>query len=369
MRLLGPSSTSLSLSSFDILGFDLDHCLVQYHHEPLCDLCYSALVQHLVNHFHLSNTLLQTKFNHELCKRGSVLDFHTGNLLFVGRDFSVVKSYHGFEPVIVDELFSATKLLTTDRFLAIPTFFERAVSCVFATLVDYVEEKILNLQDLEEQIPQYSQFFSGKFSAIGYLLKNSMDFNFSKFDSGYYYCEFEKNPLKYVKKTPEVGAWLRQLSPKLVLITNSLIPYANLLLKECLDVDPSVFTQRFYAANKPLFWINDKSRHDLIDLVESQSTMLYFGDHPVSDVARPSKEVIDLNSKQLLIKTVAIIEEDIFSNVNSSSSNVSSEMPCWSSLFWIDYVFQHAEFACQSLTSLARICEEGQELVIDSYSV
>ncbi|KAL0215527.1 hypothetical protein P9112_007711 [Eukaryota sp. TZLM1-RC] len=340
-----------TLSSFDVFGFDLDHTLVTYKHSNLCSLIHSCLVRYLVEFEDFPTSVLHTSFNNVFC-RGVLLDSHSGNVLFIGGDKSVLTAYHGKDFVTPPtlNLTSDEILFSNPRFFPVPTLFERPLASVFSVLVSLHDDSDLDLGSPPSEDCPFSKRFSGFcYSYLLAALLRAMHFNFASFHNGFYYPAFMKNPNQYVNYTPEIGAWIKSLQNfgKVVLITNSTPEYAKFLLSSCLELTDLDFDCCVYSAGKPKYWKIPDNITKLVTAIGLENfIMLYFGDHPVGDVIVPKGDYLT-GGVSMKVNTTGIVE-------NLKESDINEGFPSFQDSFFYLKMESSAEFIVPSLSDLVK---------------
>jgi hypothetical protein len=86
-----------ALHEIDWIGLDLDHALARYNVEPLMALSHAAFATYLVERCGRPPSLAapQTGLQRELCAKGVIADFVTGDLIKLRADGRVEAAVHG----------------------------------------------------------------------------------------------------------------------------------------------------------------------------------------------------------------------------------------------------------------------------------
>lgn len=94
-----------SLDSYDVIGFDIDHCLVQYNVPNLNKMTYDVLTNVLISEKGYSAQLkdiTEEQLNSPL--NSCICDFKTGCLLKLGVDNEILRAYRGFRRLSKEEV-------------------------------------------------------------------------------------------------------------------------------------------------------------------------------------------------------------------------------------------------------------------------
>ncbi len=148
------SAAAAALKDVDWLGFDLDHTLVRYRLDPLCDLVFRCLARYLVEQAGYPPLLLEAKYDRAHALKGVVFDTLRGNLLTISAEKTVIKAMHGhrfLERAEIDlmygsdEEFSAacTVLLNgqkSPRLFPFLTFFDMPGASLCGLMVDLIDK-------------------------------------------------------------------------------------------------------------------------------------------------------------------------------------------------------------------------------------
>jgi hypothetical protein len=76
------ANTEFSFNSYDLIGFDLDNCLVRYNVKNMIHLEYNCLSEFLIKRGYSKEFLLKP-IDEDWLQKGLILDFEKGNLLRV----------------------------------------------------------------------------------------------------------------------------------------------------------------------------------------------------------------------------------------------------------------------------------------------
>jgi len=199
------------------VGFDLDHTLIQYKLDTLLPFVAECFVNYLVEQEHYDRSIFDS-ISWRFGAKGLVIDRTLGNLLKLDENKCVSRMTHGTR--ICDATEIATVYpgplefdgISSARFWPMTTYFEVALGPLFAVMVDADDKD------------------SGKHASALY---NALVFNFSRWDSGWYFDGLKRDPGKYIFTLGDVEKWLHEMKRqdiKLFLLTNSLPEYTDLLL-------------------------------------------------------------------------------------------------------------------------------------------
>jgi len=95
-----------SLDNYDVIGFDVDHCLVQYNVPNLHKMTYFGLCNTLIkdkNYPNCIKELSEEKLNFPL--NAAICDFLNGYTIKMGENGLILRAYKGFSLCSIDEVF------------------------------------------------------------------------------------------------------------------------------------------------------------------------------------------------------------------------------------------------------------------------
>ena len=120
----------------DVIGFDIDFCLLLYNKKNMVNLIYDSLAKYLINHKNYPEKI-KYEFNKDFvdsfsCKN-IVIDYKRGNALKLRKDKSIIICYHGSKKLTKEEiksiydnesfpLFTKSLLYTDDYYINIDSF-------------------------------------------------------------------------------------------------------------------------------------------------------------------------------------------------------------------------------------------------------
>ncbi len=86
-----------STDEYDVIGFDVDHCLVQYNVPNLHTMTYKAMTDRLIADRGYPKALQQlTPEQMNFSENATICDFKTGCIVKLGEDGLVLRAYYGF---------------------------------------------------------------------------------------------------------------------------------------------------------------------------------------------------------------------------------------------------------------------------------
>jgi 5'-nucleotidase len=255
---------TLNLRSIRAIGYDMDYTLVHYRVEEWERHAYD----------HTKNKLLSRgwpiehlRFEPQMVIRGLVFDTELGNIVKTNRFGYVKKAIHGTRPLDFEqqrEIYSREIVdLSMDRYIFMNTLFSLSEGCLFAQLVDLLDERklpeVLGYRDLYLRVRASidEAHFEG-------LLKS----------------EIMAAPDRFVELDPELPQTLldqRFAGKKLLLITNSDWEYTTFMMSYALDrflakgkTWRDLFDVVIVAARKPEFF---SVRAPLFEVVNEQGLL------------------------------------------------------------------------------------------------
>ncbi|MCI0574174.1 MAG: HAD-IG family 5'-nucleotidase [Myxococcaceae bacterium] len=255
---------TLNLRAIRAIGYDMDYTLVHYHVDAWERRAYDSIREQLVAQ---GWPVAHFSFDPALAIRGLVIDTEQGNLLKANRFGFVRKAFHGtrkLDHVAVRQAYARTIVdLSEPRWVFLNTLFSLSEACLFAQLVDVLDEGRLpgpmGYRDLYEQVRRHldAAHMQGQLKA-----------------------EIVAHPERYVLQDEETALALldqRQAGKKLLLITNSEWAYTRSMMRHALDPFlPGGMTWRelfdvvIVAARKPEFFT---TRSPLFEIVTDEGLL------------------------------------------------------------------------------------------------
>lgn len=297
---------TLNLRSIRAIGYDMDYTLVHYRVEEWERRAYEHIKAHLLER---GWPVEELEFQPDRFVRGLIIDTETGNIVKANRFGYVKRASHGTRPIEFESqrrLYSRTMIdLNESRYQFLNTLFSLSESCIYAQLVDLLDERAL------PEVLGYEDLYR--------LVRQTLD---ETHMAGLLKAEIIANPERFVDPDPELPLTLldqRHAGKKTILITNSEWPYTNAMMSYAFDrflpggtwkdlFDVIIASSRkpgFFASEAPLYEVvNDEGllrpaihgvREDGVyvgghaGIVEeflgvSGDEILYVGDHIFSDV-------------------------------------------------------------------------------------
>jgi HAD superfamily 5'-nucleotidase-like hydrolase len=255
---------TLNLRAIQAIGYDMDYTLIHYREDAWEQRAYEHLRQKFLAR---SWPVEGLSFHAELMERGLVLDTERGNILLPNRFGFVKQAYHGTHPMdfkSVRETYGRTIVeLSQARFVFLNTLFSLSEGCMYAQLVDLLDERqlpgVLGYGDLHAEV------------------RRSLD---EAHMEGELKAEILATPDRFVVLDPDTPlALLDQLhaGKRLMLITNSEWGYTQAMMTYAFDPHlPSgmtwqqLFSVIIVSARKPSFFA---SRNPLLEVVDEEGLL------------------------------------------------------------------------------------------------
>ncbi|MGE5235032.1 MAG: HAD-IG family 5'-nucleotidase [Acidobacteriota bacterium] len=241
---------TLNLRSIKAIGYDMDYTLVHYRVEPWERQAYEHLKPKL-EEFGLPVDGLE--FDPVLVTRGLIVDRELGNLVKANRFGYVMKACHGTRPLdfeVQRRTYGRTLVeLGEERFTFLNTLFSLSEACLYAQLVDRVDER-------------------GTAAPLGYadlhrMVRRGMD---EAHLEGELKATITADPDSYVERDGDTALALldqKQAGKRLLLITNSDWAYTNRMMAYAIQpflpggMDwRELFEVMLLAARKPDFFLH-----------------------------------------------------------------------------------------------------------------
>jgi 5'-nucleotidase len=213
---------TLNLRAVRAIGYDMDYTLVHYRVEPWERRAYEHLKGKLVDAGLPAGDL---EFEPNFVTRGLIIDTELGNLVKANRFGYVTRACHGTRLLEFDrqrELYGRTLVdLAEGRYVFLNTLFSLSEACMFAQLVDRLDERALpggvGYADLYRQV------------------RKAID---EAHLEGELKDDIVRDPDRYVERDRDLALALldqREAGKKLLLITNSDWGYTNRIMSHALD--------------------------------------------------------------------------------------------------------------------------------------
>ncbi|KNH09375.1 5'-nucleotidase domain-containing protein [Perkinsela sp. CCAP 1560/4] len=227
------------------VGFDLDHTLISYHLPPLLSMIdrgYRDYLTTVVPELHICSqqilsgeTFINVPVDLGFFRRGVVLDFQTGDLLFLKTDGAISTAFHGRRLLTSSEIEAKypcgvwthhnelERGKPSANYFVFSEFFTLGVLFGSLLLIEIVDGAVC------PQLTEYTAI--EKFNLA--FFQHSFDWrNFSS-DSGNFFPHIKKDVKKYVKLRPDVLQMIANIRDRgigVFLCTNSHFDYAHFLM-------------------------------------------------------------------------------------------------------------------------------------------
>jgi 5'-nucleotidase len=302
---------TLNMRSVRAIGFDMDYTLVHYDERAWEHEAYRHVIDKLLA---LGLPVSELRFDPELFTRGLILDTQLGNIVKANRFGYVTRAAHGTELLAHEAQRTAYERTWVDlsdkRWVFLNTLFSLSEACVYAQLVDLLDEGRL------PSIRGYDQVYG--------LVRDTMN---AAHLEGELKALIAREPDRFVVLDPELAPALldlRHAGKSLVLITNSEWDYTRSMMSYSLDrFMPKGSTWRdlfdlvIVQAAKPGFF---EKPAPMYEVVEDQGLLrphvgalkaggVYFGGH-----ARAVEQHLGLTGNELLY-----VGDHVYADVHVSS--------------------------------------------------
>lgn len=213
---------TVNMRSIRAVGYDMDYTLIHYRVEEWELRAYEHIKRKLASEGWPVDHL---RFDPELMVRGLVIDTELGNVVKANRFGYVKKAFHGTRPMEYEEqrrTYSRTIVdLAERRYVFLNTFFSLSEACMYAQLVDLLDERrlpaVLGYEDLYRKV------------------QRSLD---EAHMEGVLKSEIEAAPDRFVELDPETPLALldqKHAGKKLMIITNSEWSYTRAMMAYAFD--------------------------------------------------------------------------------------------------------------------------------------
>lgn len=199
---------TLNLRSIKAIGYDMDYTLVDYHAEVFERRVYDYARDRLLE---IGWPVEGLAFDPEMVARGLVIDPELGNIVKSNRFGFVKKAMHGTRPLDFSaqrEVYARSIVdLAEDRWVFLNTLFSLSEGCLYAQLVDLLDEGRL------PAVMGYRELYA--------KVRATVD---AQHLEGHLKAEIAADPGRYVVTDPEAVLALqdqRHAGKRLLLITNS----------------------------------------------------------------------------------------------------------------------------------------------------
>ncbi len=214
---------TLNLRSIKVIGYDMDYTLIHYHADEWEGRAYAHLRQRLLAQGWPVEHLV---FEPDRVQRGLVIDKQLGNILKVNRFGYIKQSMHGTRMLTMDEQRQSygrtlVDLADSARYVFLNTLFEVSEGCMFAQLVELLDQRLLPETLGYEALYRRVRFTLDRAHVEGELKAEILA------DPDRYVAIDEELPLALVDQ--------REAGKKLLLITNSEWSYTQAMMSYAFD--------------------------------------------------------------------------------------------------------------------------------------
>jgi HAD superfamily 5'-nucleotidase-like hydrolase len=300
-----------TLQAVEAVCMDVDLTLVEYKLNQLIRLDYTANAKTLVN-LGYSQDLLDPCWLENIEKfacQGLVADLKNGFILKLNEDYTIERGYYGIERLTHEQL--VANYGNPPKFdLNTPEEFYKAG--VYSTSHTYFSVGSMYLYQIGVELFKGRMLGLDDISLWGGEVRKAIIENYSTenpYDSKtFFYPEVNDNPSKFIERRDDILEALVRLKnrgKKLVIITNGLEHYCNLVMAKSFGEDwHELFDLIIANALKPSFFASNqafeqpstsiaKGRYKLkgcAKLIEEElktSNILFCGDHALGDMYAP----------------------------------------------------------------------------------
>ena len=257
------ANRNLRMSAVELIGFDMDYTLAQYHQE-VERLAIRLTIQSLVRSYGYPPEIAAFEYDPGFAIIGLTVDKRYGNLLKMDNHRHISRVFHGLRKVEKPErreLYRQERLrMSAQRFALIDTLFAVPEAWLFARLVEFFERERGQVLGPED----YERTYDDIRKAIDTVHADDSLKDVIRADL-----------TTYIDRDPELPATLhrfRVAGKRLFLMTNSYAPYTQAVMSYLLDgADPRYPTWRDYfdivvvGSRKPLFFIAEEPFVELDD--------------------------------------------------------------------------------------------------------
>ncbi|MCK6586782.1 MAG: HAD-IG family 5'-nucleotidase, partial [Polyangiaceae bacterium] len=213
---------TLNMRSIRAIGYDMDYTLIHYRVEEWERLAYEHIRHRLKARGWPTGEL---RFDPDLIIRGLIIDAELGNIVKANRFGYVKRAFHGTLPLDFETMrrtYARTVIdLAQPRWIFINTFFSLSEACIYAQLVDLLDQRRL------PEVLGYADLYE--------CVRTSVD---EAHMEGALKAEIMADPDRFVDLDPETPLALldqQAAGKKLMLITNSEWYYTNSMMTYAFD--------------------------------------------------------------------------------------------------------------------------------------
>ncbi len=294
------SNRTLNLRATQAIGYDMDYTLIHYREEEWELRAYEHVKESLSQR---GWPVRDLTFRADLMQRGLVLDIELGNILEANRFGYVKQAYHGTQPMDyreVREVYARTIVdLAEPRFIFLNTLFSLSEGCIYAQLVDLLDQEALPTGPSLGYIELYN------------VARHSLD---QAHAEGQIKAEIARDPDRFVVLDPETPLTLldqKRAGKRILLITNSGWHYSRDMMSYAFDrflpegmTWKDLFELTIVSARKPDFFASRAPFFEVVDeeqgLLQPSVAGLKKGGCYVGGNARAVEEYLDLHGREIL---------------------------------------------------------------------
>jgi HAD superfamily 5'-nucleotidase-like hydrolase len=214
---------NLRMEFSDLIGFDMDYTLAQYHQAKLEQLSIAVTLTKMIENRGYSEELRSLSYDPALAIRGLVVDRKLGNVFKMDRHCYVGRVFHGKRRLSKEERVEHYRnqrvRLHLPRYVWIDTLFGLPDAVMFMTLVDYF--------DSNGGVDSYDKLFDDIRKSIDEAHGDGALKSVIMADIGAF--------IQADDKLAETLHKLRSSGKRLFLLTNSYYEYTNVVMKYLLD--------------------------------------------------------------------------------------------------------------------------------------
>jgi HAD superfamily 5'-nucleotidase-like hydrolase len=214
---------NLKLEGIELIGFDMDYTLAQYHQDKLEQLSMELTLGKLIQNRGYPEAIRELHYDPRLAIRGLVVDRQLGNVFKMDRHCHVGRVFHGTRRLSKEERRAHYReqriRLHLPRYTWIDTLFALPEAVMYMTLVDFF--------DARGDAPSYDQLFADIRDSIDEAHRDDTLKSVIKADVA-----------AYIQDDPRLAEALHKLrssGKRLFLLTNSLWNYTDVVMRYLLD--------------------------------------------------------------------------------------------------------------------------------------
>jgi len=260
------------LNDYIAIGFDIDHCLVQYNLPNFLPLMYETFAKTLIEKHDYPSIFAEfTKEDLSFAFNPLLIDTTTHYIIKLGKDKKILRAYYGYEPVEESKLqsvygnppiftnYDPTKPKGDNYFFCV-TFFELTAPVIYAKVVEYKKRNVSGFEKIE-----FSQIFSNIMDAV---VSNYVHYNLTQYFSvtkfGFFFPAAIEQIDTIIPKQDRMLEILKQLRAKgivLFLVTNSHVEYLEYLMDHAYGKEwRHLFAIVCAKAGKPTFFTHPERK-------------------------------------------------------------------------------------------------------------